>query len=65
MSEAIKMIVDGYVSLKNRTAIEELRSHRQRLRQQLQAQKDVIGVDQATELFDDDLRVIEAALTRL
>lgn len=65
MSEAIKLIVEGYVSLKNRTALEELRSHRQRLRQQLQAQKDVIGVDRATELFDDDLRVIEAALNRV
>jgi len=65
MSEAIKMIVEGYVTLKDRAALEELRSHRQRLRRQLQTQKDVIGVDRATELFDDDLRVIEAALNRV
>jgi hypothetical protein len=59
------MIVDGYVSLKNRDALEEFRSHRKRLRQQLEAHKDVIGVDRTTELFDDDLRVIEAVLARL
>jgi hypothetical protein len=62
MSEAIKLIVEGYVSLKNRAALEELRSHRQRLRQQLQAQKDVIDVGPTIELFDEELRVIEAAL---
>jgi hypothetical protein len=65
MSEAIKLIVEGYVSLKNRAALEELQAHRQRLRRQLQEQKDVIGLGRATELFDEDLRVIEAALMRI
>ena len=36
MSEAMKLIVDGYLSLKNRNALEDLRAHRQRLRKQLQ-----------------------------
>ena len=65
MSEAIKLIVEGYLTLKDRTAIEDLRAHRQRLRQQLQDQKGWVDVGRSTELFDDELRVIEAALTRL
>lgn len=66
MSEAIKLIVDGYVSLKDRTAIEDLRAHRLRLRKQLQDQpKSWVDVSRSTQLFDEELRVIEAALTRL
>lgn len=66
MSEAIKLIVEGYLTLKDRNALEELRAHRQRLRKQLQDQpKGSVDVGRATELFDDELRVIEAALTRL
>lgn len=66
MSKAIELIVDGYLTLKDREALEDLRAHRQRLRKQLQDQpKGWIDVGPATQLFDDDLRVIEAALTRL
>ena len=65
MSEAIKLIVDGYLSLQDRSALEELRAHRQRLRKRIQDQPNAGGlgvVSQATRLFDDELRVIEAAL---
>ena len=65
MSQAMKLIVDGYLSLKDRSAIEDLRAHRQRLRKQLQdnpniGQLAVLG--RSIEEFDEELRVIEAAL---
>jgi hypothetical protein len=51
MSQAIKLIVDGYVSLKDREALEDLRAHRERLRKQLQDRpKGWINVGPATEL---------------
>jgi len=51
--------------LKDRSAIEDLRAHRQRLRKQLQdnpniGQLAVLG--RSIEEFDEELRVIEAAL---
>jgi hypothetical protein len=66
MSEAIKLIVDGYLSLKNRDALEDLRAHRQRLRKQLE-ERTPGGIDAgpAMDAFDEDLRVIEAAINRL
>jgi len=65
MSEAMKLIVDGYLSLKNRDAIEEMRAHRQRLRKQLK-ERPPGGIDTgpAIEALDEDLRVIEAAINR-
>jgi hypothetical protein len=66
MSEAIKLIVEGYLTLKDRKGLEDLREHRQRLRKQLQDKpKGWIDVGPSTRLFDDDLRVIEAAIDRL
>jgi hypothetical protein len=66
MSEAIKLIVDGYLSLKNRDALEDLRAHRRRLRKQLE-ERTPGGIDAgpAMDTFDEDLRVIEAAINRL
>jgi hypothetical protein len=63
MSEAMKLIVDGYLSLKNRQALEDLRAHRQRLRKQLE-ERTPGGIDAgpAMQLFDEELRVIHAAL---
>jgi hypothetical protein len=66
MSEAIKLIVDGYLTLKDRTALEDLRAHRQRLRKQLQDQpKSFVSVEPTVRLFDEELAVIEAAINRL
>jgi hypothetical protein len=65
MSEAMKLIVEGYLSLKNRDALEDMRAHRQRLRKQLE-ERSPGGIDAgpAMEALDDDLRVIEAAINR-
>jgi hypothetical protein len=65
MSEAIRSIVDGYLSLKDRTALEELRAHRQRLRKRLQDQpKSWVDSSSTIRVLDEDLDVIEAALRR-
>jgi hypothetical protein len=65
MSEAMKLIVEGYLSLKNRDALEDLRAHRQRLRKQLEEQPPGgIDVGPTMEASNEDLRVIEAAINR-
>jgi hypothetical protein len=66
MSEAITSIVDGYISLKDREPLEELQAHRQRHKKQLQDQpKSWFDVSRTIQVFDEDLRVIEAAISRL
>lgn len=66
MSEAVKLIVDAYVNLKDRAAIEELREHRRALRETLQAQTNgVFDPSYLTGVIDGDLEAIEAGLARL
>jgi hypothetical protein len=66
MSEAMKMIVDGYVRLKDRESLEQLRNHRRRLRQEIREHGDN-ALDQSYSLqtFDAEVLVIEAALEKL
>jgi len=66
MSEAIKSIVETYVGLSNRVALEEMLQHRHRLRNQLRL-KTRQGYDFAHALraFDEDVRAIEDGLARL
>ena len=63
MTEALKMIVDGYLSLKNRRALEEMRVHRERLRKQIE-ERTPGGIDAGPTmlLFEEELNVIQAAL---
>lgn len=60
----MKLIVDAFVSLKDREKIEELREHRQMLRAKLQASNG-IDASQSIRLIDDDISEIEAGLARL
>ena len=66
MSDAVKLIVDGYVSLQDRLALEQMREHRQRMRSLLQEKAggpfDVSG---SVRLCDDDIEIIEAGLAKL
>jgi hypothetical protein len=64
MSEAIQKIVDVYVGLNNRQALEDLRMHRQRLAMNLEARS---GYDFSLPLLQvaDEIAVIEAGLHRL
>jgi hypothetical protein len=60
----IKLIVDGYLTLKDRSAIEDLRAGRERLRKQIQDRSNgCFDVSKATDLFDVELRIIQAVLT--
>ena len=66
MSEATRLIVEGYLRLKDRTALESMREHRQRLRKQLQeAPKSWVDTTRPVQLFDEELSIIEAAINRL
>ena len=66
MSIAIKLIVDAYVSLKDRKALEDLRAHRQRLKGQLlQKQTSVFDFSRSLQVFDDEVLVIESGLREL
>jgi hypothetical protein len=66
MSSAVRSIVEIYVSLKDRKAIEELRDHRHKLRSRV-ADKSSGWFDTSylMGLIDEDLRAIEAGLDRL
>ena len=66
MSEAVKLIVEAYVNLKDRVAIEELREHRQALRKTLQDKTNgAFDASYLTRVIDGDLEAIEAGLERL
>jgi hypothetical protein len=64
MSEAVKLIVDAYVNLKDRHAMEEMREHREMLRQKLQACNG-IDVSSSIRLIESDLSEIESGFARL
>jgi hypothetical protein len=64
VSESVKLIVDAFVSLKNRQAMEELREHRKMLRAKLQASNG-IDVSSSLKLIESDLNEIEAGISRL
>jgi hypothetical protein len=62
----MKLIVDAYVSLKNRKALEDLRAHRQRLKRELLLkQTDAFDFSNSIRAFDDEVVVIETGLQRL
>ncbi len=64
-SEAVKLIVDAYVHLKDREAIEALREHRQMLRERLQrSNSDWFNTGSSIRLIDSDLSEIEAGLPK-
>ena len=66
MSDAVKLIADAYVSLKDRAALEEMREHRQRLRKSLQEKAGGwVDVSRSIQIFDEDIEVVETGLARL
>jgi hypothetical protein len=64
MPNAIELIVDGYVSLSDRRALDDLRIQRRKLAVDLKA---LTGFDCRTTIqqIEEDLMVIEAGLARL
>jgi len=64
VSESVKLIVNAYVNLKDRQAMEDMREHRQVLRRKLQACNG-IDVSSSIQVIESDLSEIEAGLVRL
>jgi len=64
MSEAITLIVDGYVMLNDRQALQDLKLHRQGLLLHL---REASGLDLSRSIsqISDELDVVEAGLARL
>ena len=66
MSNAVKLIVDGFVKLNDRRALDEMREHRWKLREMLQEKAGgYFDVSRSIELCDDDLLIVEEGLARL
>lgn len=66
MSEAIENIVSGYVTLKNRVALQEMREHRQRLLHESRMHAGSwVSVKNLTTVLQQDINVIDAALNGL
>lgn len=66
MSEAVQLIVDGYVTLKDRVALEQMREHRQQLRRSLQQRVGgPFDLSQTIRICERDIEVVESGLARL
>jgi hypothetical protein len=66
MSDAVKLIVKGFVNLKDRVALEEMHQHRQRLRGELQQRAGVLDVvGYSLKIIDADLEAIEDGFAKL
>jgi hypothetical protein len=66
MSEAVKVIVDAYVKLNDRHALEDLRDHRQRMRKRLEEKAGgLFDLSRHIRTCDEELEIIESGLARL
>jgi hypothetical protein len=65
MSLAIEQIVNAYVRLDNRSALEDLRSHRQRLIFDLKAQTTDYDLSRPIAQIDEEIAIIDAGIERL
>jgi len=64
MTKAIENIVAGYVTLKNREALREMREHRQRLLHESRMHTGSwVSVESLSSVLQQDLNVIDAALS--
>lgn len=64
MPKAIELIVDGYVRLYDRGALEELRMHRRKMAVELKG-KTGFDYSKTIDQIEDEIEVIEAGLNRL
>lgn len=64
MVKAIELIVAGYVKVKDRRALVNMLTHRQKVRAELQA---VTGINpaNAVQALEDEIAIIEAGLDEL
>jgi len=66
MTKAIEHIVAGYVTLKNREALQEIRDHRPRLLHNSRMHSGSWGsVESLNSMLQEDIRIVDAALSGL
>jgi hypothetical protein len=66
MTRAIENIVAGYVTLKNREALREIREHRQRLLHESRMHAGSwVSVSNLTSVLQQDIDIVDAALSEL
>jgi hypothetical protein len=65
VSSAMTQIVEGYVKLKDRPALEQLQAHRRKVIETLQAISGPLDAASPIEQNQDELAIIEAGIARL
>jgi hypothetical protein len=66
MTKAIETIVAGYVTLKNRQALQEIREHRQRLLHESRMHTGTwVSVASLTAALQEEINIVDAALEGL
>jgi hypothetical protein len=66
MAKAIENIVAGYVTLKNREALQEIRDRRQRLLHDSRMHAGTwVSVENLNSVLQDDISIVDAALSGL
>jgi len=66
MTKAIETIVAGYVTLKNRQALQEIREHRQRLLHESRMHTGTwVSVASLSSVLQEEINIVDAALEGL
>lgn len=66
MSVAMSSIIDGYVTLKDRKALEDMREHRLGLREQLLRKRtSAFDPGKSVKLYETEVAMIETGLAKL
>ena len=65
MSDAMIQIVDSYVKLQDRSALEKLQAHRRKLLDALQSLAGPFDAAKPIKQNEDELLIIEAGIARL
>jgi hypothetical protein len=66
MSVALSMVVDGLVTLKDRQTLEQMREHRQHLRERLlKSRNRLFDPSKLVSLYETEVEVIETGLQKL
>jgi prefoldin subunit 5 len=65
MSQAMQLIVDGYVKLSARKALEDLKEHRERLATELRSLNSVLDLSSTVGHLEREIAIIDDGLAKL
>ena len=65
MSQAMQLIVEGYVKLSGRKALEDLKTHRERLASELRSMNGVFDLSSTIRLLEQEVEIIDDGLAKL